>query len=687
MTADEGPGGNDRVRRAAGLGYQAAFGLVSIVLLLSRTHLSQIDPYGWLLFGIFLLVGIICEELNFSVGPGLDVGLGGLFSSAVVLTLGFNGVWVPVLANLYWFLRAEWRYHSDAPSLPRVTSGLFNLSMTILPPWLGLFVYQDLLAGDVHLADMQGNVVPALAFVLVQWAVLLAGVLPLVVIAERGLAGAERWLVGVLTGVALAIYVPILFSPAVAVILNSHGLGFFIFVAAGLLGISYMAQRLARSLSTEQQRVEELTALNALSSDIIHSSPGVDSTAQLIGRHVPRLVPGADLELCLFDEEQPDQRMVVADLREGQARPARQVPMTPMWLWLREEHLSLHLPDVTAASLPFGWTDHETSELPGSLLLVPLLAAGPEDSEAERCIGGLLLSHPRPGALGPELLPSTTALANQLAAALENARLQREALAHERLEREMALARDIQASFLPEDVPHIKGWDFAASLEPARQVSGDFYDFIPLEEGRIGLLIADVADKGMPAALYMALARTLIRAHAPDYPEDPAACLIAANDQILSDTRSDLFVTVFYGILDPETGEMVYCSAGHNPPLHWDAKCWRGALLRAGGMALGVLPGVELENQGVRLEPGDLVVLYTDGYTEAHGREYEQFGMERFQAAVAASAAHDALEVHDRVRRALGEFVGDAPQSDDLTLVVLGREGAGLPSDASLAHT
>jgi sigma-B regulation protein RsbU (phosphoserine phosphatase) len=132
---------------------------------------------------------------------------------------------------------------------------------------------------------------------------------------------------------------------------------------------------------------------------------------------------------------------------------------------------------------------------------------------------------------------------------------------------------------------------------------------------------------------------------------------------------------------------MVYCSAGHNPPLHWDAKGWRGVMLRAGGMALGVLPGVELENQGVRLEPGDLVVLYTDGYTEAHGREYAQFGMERFQAAVAASAAHDALEVHRRVGQALGEFVGDAPQSDDLTLVVLGREGAGLPSDAGRAHT
>jgi sigma-B regulation protein RsbU (phosphoserine phosphatase) len=147
------------------------------------------------------------------------------------------------------------------------------------------------------------------------------------------------------------------------------------------------------------------------------------------------------------------------------------------------------------------------------------------------------MSHASPGAFSPEILPSVTALSNQLAAALETARLLQEALAHERLERELTLARGIQTSFLPAGVPQIEGWAFAASLEPARHVSGDFYDFIHLPGDRWGILIADVADKGMPAALYMALARTLVRAHAPDHATDPAACLLNTDDQILPDTQ------------------------------------------------------------------------------------------------------------------------------------------------------
>ena len=663
-----------RARRISGLGYQVAVGTLALALLLLRTDPGGLSIDGWLIFLVLLLVSIACEELGFTLGSDVTVDLGGLFNGAAVLTLGFNGVWVPVLASLYWLLRTEGRRWRGAPAMAQLAHHLFNLGMNALPLWLGLFVYRDLLGGELPLADLPANLLPALAFVLVGWLVLLAGILVLVLIAQRGIQGAVQWLRGILTGFALAVYVPLLFSPAVAVILNRLGLGFFLFIAAGLLGISLMARRLALSLASERQRVAELTALNALGDDLLHSLPEAAATGDLFLRHAPRFLPETGLQLCLFDPSAPEQRQVVADWRNDAAHPGGDAPLTGPWAWLREERQSLLVADAGRDPLPFAWDEAQDGPRPGSLILVPLLAAGPDTPDAERCIGGIQMSQAQPGAFSPGTLPSVTALAHQLAAALENARLHQEALAHERLERELALARGIQTSFLPAGVPQVAGWGFAASLEPARHVSGDFYDFIPLPGGRWGILIADVADKGMPAALYMALARTLIRAHAPDHANDPAACLRAANDQILADTQSDLFVTVFYGILDPATGDMPFANAGHNPPLlcHRDSR--PAEPLRNTGMALGVVSGMPLEDGRAALGPGDYLVLYTDGVTEAHDRDLQAFGDERLRTTALAADGAPVAAIHQQILAAVEAFVGGAPQFDDLTLLVVGRE-------------
>jgi serine phosphatase RsbU (regulator of sigma subunit) len=564
------------------------------------------------------------------------------------------------------------------PTLSRLVSHLFNLSTNTLPPWLGLFVYHDLMKGELPLADLGTNVAPALAFVLVQWVTVPASLFPLLLIAERGMSGAAQWFKGILTGLVLSFHVPTLFALAVAVILNRLGLGFFLFVTAGLLGVSLMAQRLARSLAAERRRVEELTALNALNDDIIHNPPGGETTGELLIRHAPRFMPDADFELCLFDAERSEKRQVVVVWRDGAPQPTADAPLTPLWAWLREQRRPLLVADLAHEAPPFAWDDQEDGARPGSLLLVPLLATDPASSKGERCFGGLRLSHARRRALTAEALPSVTALANQLAAALENARLHQVALARERLERELVLARGIQTSFLPAGVPDVAGWTFAASLEPARHVSGDFYDFIPLSGDRLGVLIADVADKGMPAALYMALSRTLIRAHAPEHADNPAACLLAANDQILTDTQADSFVTVFYGIVNPATGEMQFTNADHNPPY----LCRQSGVtadaaptpLRATGMPLGILPGVELGNGCVHLTPGDYVVLYTDGVTEAQDQVHNEFGKDRLLAEITRRDGDSVQAVHRRIHEAVGKFVGDAPQFDDLTLMVMARE-------------
>jgi sigma-B regulation protein RsbU (phosphoserine phosphatase) len=262
---------------------------------------------------------------------------------------------------------------------------------------------------------------------------------------------------------------------------------------------------------------------------------------------------------------------------------------------------------------------------------------------------------------------------NEMAAGLEERERLKEA--HRKVEHELAVAWTIQSSFLPDELPHVPGWQVVATLEPARQTSGDFYDFIPLPGDRLGLLVADVADKGTPAALFMALSRTLIRTYALEHPGEPARALTAANDRICADTQSGLFVTVFYGVLDPARGTLSFCNAGHNPPYLLRAGSG-GAVerLSTSGLVLGILEG-EVWQEGVaQVAPGDLLVLYSDGIPEAHNESGAFFGEERLLAVLDRYRSQPAGEVQAAVLAEVRAFVGDAPQFDDLTLLILTRE-------------
>jgi PAS domain S-box-containing protein len=249
-----------------------------------------------------------------------------------------------------------------------------------------------------------------------------------------------------------------------------------------------------------------------------------------------------------------------------------------------------------------------------------------------------------------------------------------QALAHEKVEQELALAWQIQASFLPDQVPAVSGWQLAATLEPARQTSGDFYDLIPLPNGRLGVLIADVAGKGMGAALFMAVARTLLRTYAVEFHTEPELMFRAANLRILRDSQADLFITAFFGVLDPVTGDFTYCNAGHNPPYLFsaaDPSTFR-ALSRT-GLPFGLFEHLTWEQRMVQIAPGDLLVLYTDGIADAEDKKGEFFGHERLRQHLRASKRRSAQEVQDTLMAEVHGFIGDVPPYDDIALIVILR--------------
>jgi serine phosphatase RsbU (regulator of sigma subunit) len=240
---------------------------------------------------------------------------------------------------------------------------------------------------------------------------------------------------------------------------------------------------------------------------------------------------------------------------------------------------------------------------------------------------------------------------------------------------ELALAGRMQASLLPGAPPAVVGWQLAATLRPARETSGDFYDFIPLPGDRLGIVIADVTDKGMGAALYMALCRTLIRTYATGYPDQPDLALGAANEQMLADTEAGLFVTVFYGILDPAKGTLTYCNAGHHPPYLLDARAGEMVQVLPGrGIALGIVEDPKWGNTTIEFARGARLLLYTDGVVDALNPQKERFGSERLVNTVQGDAGCSAQEMQDDLLARLQQFMGNEPQFDDITLMAVARD-------------
>jgi sigma-B regulation protein RsbU (phosphoserine phosphatase) len=244
------------------------------------------------------------------------------------------------------------------------------------------------------------------------------------------------------------------------------------------------------------------------------------------------------------------------------------------------------------------------------------------------------------------------------------------------LHQELDLARQLQRSILPRRFPQSPAYELYADMCPAKEVGGDFYDFFEVGPGRVAVAIGDVSGKGMAAALFMAVARTLLRASALAGLA-PGACLQRVNELLSDGNDASMFVSLFYGVLDLASGELVYANGGHSPPYRIASDGQVTGLAPTGGMALGVMPGSAYAEKAVALGPGEGLFLYTDGVTEALDRQSNEFGDARLVDALRQSGGSGARAILERVTAAAGRFVGDAAQSDDMTCLALRYGGAG----------
>jgi serine phosphatase RsbU (regulator of sigma subunit)/predicted ester cyclase len=260
-----------------------------------------------------------------------------------------------------------------------------------------------------------------------------------------------------------------------------------------------------------------------------------------------------------------------------------------------------------------------------------------------------------------------------IGATLRKQRLEQEISERERIEQELKVARDIQQASLPKEVPQMEGWQISPFYEPAREVGGDFYEFLELDDGRVGFAVGDATGKGVPAAFVMSATCALLGGVATASGSSPGEVLSRVNEAVLTRIPPNMFVTCFYAIVDPKSGNVLYANAGHDLPyLH---RSGAAEELRARGMPLGLMPGMSYEERETVLTPGDGVLFYSDGLVEAHDPKGEMFGFPRLRALIAEHAEERSLG--DFLLENLYSFVGEGwEQEDDITLLTLRRSAS-----------
>lgn len=642
--------------------YAFPFALLAAIWLILATDTAVALEHGWLLL-VLLLCHFLFDYWDFRIQleviPGLFASAGAAMDVLVIwsaaLLLGPTALWLIVVVEWGKYL---YRLRQDKTAELRwfhLRALVDPLAFELLPGLVGLWLYGRF-GGPIPFPGLNSPaLLPAIGATLAVF--LLPNLLfwPLNRFIARNSAALDgsvdsramfRFLL--ISGFLTAPILP--FALLAASVYAAAGAGLYLFLVAGVLLASLLANRLSRSVARSEQRSREMTALEELGRAIIAAPPDSSTLPDLLRTHLPRMLP---LNLRVLIWLRREEILYINPDEDGRfyIEQANQIIRAG-------ERPFYHVPDV--------W---EPAALAGKLDQAGLIV--PIRDDAGSNLGGIYLIQRRDQGVSGDYLTGLQSLAAQIASAIRRAEVYEQTLTHEKMTQELEVAGRIQATFLPRAVPDVPGWEIAAALQPARQTSGDFYDFVELGNGRFGILVADVADKGTGAALYMALSRTLLRTYAMQHPEQPAEALRLANERILADTESDQFVTVFYAVLDTAQNTMTYANAGHNPAFLLAGNGRAPQSLAKTGIPLGMFEGMAWQQQTVAVAPGDRLVLYSDGMTEAQDAAGNEFGEERLVAALQGETAEGMVTA---VLTAIHEFVGDAPQFDDVTLVIAVRQ-------------
>ncbi len=334
--------------------------------------------------------------------------------------------------------------------------------------------------------------------------------------------------------------------------------------------------------------------------------------------------------------------------------------------WVATHNEPLLVPDVSRDPR-FG------GDVPGSGFITRNLLCVPMKNADGKLIGVLqAINYLGDGVFPESEIPLFQRLADQAAISLERERLFHEYLVKQKMEEQLNLARDIQRHLWPRHLPNLPGYSIIGQSKPALEVGGDYYDFIPLDDGKFAFVIGDVSGKGVGAGLIMATLRATLRTQFAQHSDIDRAIQLV-NKAVTNDTRPTEFVTMFLAILDPVSHRLTYLNAGHNPPYIVDED---GTLteLKAGGPVVGILHPMHFESRTVEMKPGSMLLLYTDGVTEAENAAGDQFEEAALQEFLKANTSETIDGIHKNLMNAIDVFQGDAPQADDITIIFLKRD-------------
>ena len=646
--------------------YAGPLSVVALVWLVRSTDLSVFRT-AWLPFAAAMLLIYAFRRLDFKFYTEIDRGIfgsvGGSLDDIVrwptALLFGPTALWLFLAWRSVSLVQDLRRSDTTALRWSAARSCAIDAGGDTLAGLVALALYVRV--GGVHppTALSLPALMPAIYATLVRFLLPMVVSSPYTFFIERspvlGLAAKSRRAVRKLTWMSVGW--PLLVAPFTVFAVGLHAEKGFtapLFVVVGALMASALAHRMSSAVEQSRERTRELRSLEGLGRAIVGGPRDGSKLPEFLREHVGEMFAMCTIDVRLF----PQQEL----LHEPDYMDR---PDDVVWEWLQATGETLGSP--VGRELPWGVTPRSHGTV-----LVPVV-----HSETGATIGGVYLRKRVNPDTVSDVIPAAQSLAAQIASVLHGAEVYEQTLRAMRAEKELAVAADMQASLMPSTAPHVPGWEFKAIIDSAREASGDFIDLIPLSEGRWGILVADVSGKGVAAALYMAMVRTLIRTYAFEHESAPAAVISAANRRILSDTNDDSFVTIFYAVLDPVTGVLQYCNAGHNPPYLFRTR--NGGVveeLRGTGIPLGMLEDAVWEGGEITMLPGDRLLAYTDGVTDAQNADDEPFGEGRLLEVAKANVKATPIEMRTAVFDEIKSFVGQAEQEDDITIMVVARDGA-----------